>query len=134
MFTEKEIAYLQNQPLARIATVSAEQQPDVAPVSYQFDGKHFLIAGFDITRTFKYKNVHAGSVKVALVVDDLASISPWAARGLKVHGTAKIMEIKGRTVLVITPDRHWSWGIEAEAFIDGKPVSRKVTHQHDETT
>jgi pyridoxamine 5'-phosphate oxidase family protein len=134
MFTEKEIAYLQSQPLARIATVSTDAQPDVAPVSYQFDGRHFLVAGFDISRTFKYKNVKAGSVKVALVVDDLVSVQPWAARGLKVHGTAKIVEVKDRQVLVITPERHWSWGIEAEAFIDGKPVSRKVKHQPDEPT
>ncbi len=128
MFTEKEINYLQNQPLARIATVSPALQPDVAPVGYRFDGKRFLITGFDVTRTFKYKNVQAGNHRVALVIDDLASTDPWVPRGIKVHGTAEIVEMKGRPVLVIHPERHWSWGIESEAFIDGKPVSRKVTH------
>jgi pyridoxamine 5'-phosphate oxidase family protein len=134
MFTEKEITYLKSQPLARIATVSPDLQPDVAPVSYQFDGKHFFIGGFDIARTFKYKNIKAGNANVSLVIDDLASVSPWVARGVKVHGTAKIVEVKGREVLVITPDRHWSWGIEAEAFLEGKPVSRKVKHEHQEAT
>jgi pyridoxamine 5'-phosphate oxidase family protein len=37
-FTEEEITYLRTQRLARIATVSADGQPDVAPVGYQFDG------------------------------------------------------------------------------------------------
>ena len=128
MFTEKEIDYLQNQPLARIATVSTTMQPDAAPVSFRFDGQRFFITGFDVTRTFKYKNVLAGNHQVALVVDDLASTDPWVPRGIKVHGTAEIVEMKGRPVLVIRPQRHWSWGIESEAFIDGKPVSRKVKH------
>jgi pyridoxamine 5'-phosphate oxidase family protein len=37
MFSDKEIAYLQSQRLARIATVSKERQPDVAPVGFDFD-------------------------------------------------------------------------------------------------
>lgn len=57
MFTEKEIGYIRSQRLARIATVSKNLQPDAAPVGFEFDGQHFIIRGFDITRTFKYKNV-----------------------------------------------------------------------------
>lgn len=57
MFTEKEIGYIRSQRLARIATVSKNLLPDVAPVGFEFDGQHFIIRGFDITRTFKYKNV-----------------------------------------------------------------------------
>ena len=128
MFTEKEIHYLKNQPLARIATVSAAMQPDVAPVGFLFDGKRFLITGFDVSRTFKYKNIQAGNHQVALVIDDLVTIDPWVPRGIKVHGTAEIVEMKGQPVLIVHPERHWSWGIENEAFIDGKPFSRKVDH------
>jgi hypothetical protein len=36
MFSEKEIAYLQSQRLARIATVSADGKPDVAPGGFTF--------------------------------------------------------------------------------------------------
>jgi len=127
MFTEKEIAYIQSQPLARLATVSTSLQPDVAPVGFKFDGERFLISGFNITRTFKYKNVKAGNELIALVIDDLASISPWNARGIKIHGSAKVTETNGRAALVIIPLRLWSWGIEESAFKDGKPVSRKAS-------
>ena len=41
MFSEKEIAYLKSQKLARIATVSADGEPDVAPVGFTFDGQRF---------------------------------------------------------------------------------------------
>jgi pyridoxamine 5'-phosphate oxidase family protein len=129
MFTEKEITYLQSQLLARLATVSTTLQPDVAPVGFKFDGEKFFISGFDITRTFKYKNVKAGNVLVALVIDDLASVSPWKARGIKIHGKAEITETNGHATLIILPQRSWSWGIEEVAFKDGKPVSRKARRE-----
>ena len=45
-FTEEEVAYIRSQPLARVATVSADGQPDVVPVVFEFDGFHFVIGGF----------------------------------------------------------------------------------------
>jgi len=127
MFTEKEMVYINSQHLARLATVSKSNQPDVAPVGFRFDGEKFSITGFDITKTFKYKNVKAGNELVSLVIDDLASVQPWVARGIKVHGTAKIVESGGRASLIILPLRLWSWGVDGEAFKDGKPVSRKAS-------
>ncbi len=129
MFTEKEIAYINSQHLARLATVSKSLQPDVAPVGFQFDGEKFFITGFDITKTFKYKNVKAGNQLVSLVIDDLASVQPWQARGIKIHGEAEIVESNGRASLTIVPQRLWSWGVDGEAFKDGKPVSRKARRQ-----
>ena len=126
MFIEKEIAYINSQHLARLSTVSKSGQTDVAPVGFRFDGKTFFITGFDITKTFKYKNVKAGNDKVSLVIDDLASVQPWVARGIKIHGTAEIVEGGGRASLVIHPQRLWSWGVDDVAFKDGKPISRKA--------
>jgi pyridoxamine 5'-phosphate oxidase family protein len=116
MFTEKAIAYLQQQRLARIATVSASRQPDVAPVGYSFDGDYFYISGRNLLVTYKYKNVQANR-QVALVVDDLASVQPWRPRGIKIHGRAEIVErdsgyIGAGTYIRVKPERTWSWGIE----------------------
>jgi pyridoxamine 5'-phosphate oxidase family protein len=127
MFTQKETDYINSQRLARLATVSTTGQPDVVPVGYRFDGQRFIITGFDITKTFKYKNVKAGNSSVSLVIDDLVSVRPWMARGIKIHGTADIDEADGRATLVISPKRLWSWGIEDFSFKDGKPVSRKAS-------
>ncbi len=57
MFTDAEKAYLQGQRLARIATVSSGQQPDVAPVGFKFEEGRFYVSGYDLQRTRKYKNV-----------------------------------------------------------------------------
>jgi pyridoxamine 5'-phosphate oxidase family protein len=127
MFTEKERAYINSQHLARLATVSRLNQPDVAPVGFRFDGEDFSITGFDITKTFKYKNVKAGNELISLVIDDLASVQPWQARGIKIHGTAEIAVTGGRASLIIHPQRLWSWGVDGEAFKDGKPVSHKAS-------
>lgn len=77
--TDKEIAYLQTQRLPRIATASAEAQPDVVQVGFEFDGEYFYVGGHDLPKTVKYRNVQINP-KVALVVDDLQSIRPWRPR------------------------------------------------------
>src|SRR5260370_12676553 len=82
-FTEDEAAYLKSQPLARIATVGPDGQPDVTPVSFEFDGTYFYVGGWAPGRTRKFRNVNAGNAKVALVVDDLVSVDPEAPPRLR---------------------------------------------------
>ena len=64
-FTENEVAYLKSQPLARLATVDADGQPDVVPVGFEFDGTYLYVGGRAPERTKKFLNVKAGQVKVA---------------------------------------------------------------------
>lgn len=122
MFTEKELSYLKSQRLARIATVSTNQQPDVAPVGFGFDGEHFYIGGMRQKKTNKYKNVVNGNKKVALVIDDLESLTPWKPRGIKIHGSAEIVEREGQygPYIQVTPEKKWSWGIEQPVFEESK--------------
>jgi pyridoxamine 5'-phosphate oxidase family protein len=128
MFSQPEIDYIRSQRLARIATVSSQQQPDVAPVVFEFDGERFYIGGRQQTTTLKYKNVLNGNRKVALVIDDVASTSPWQPRGLKIHGIAEIVERPGMVgfgfYLKITPEKRWSWGIERPVFENGEIVMK----------
>jgi pyridoxamine 5'-phosphate oxidase family protein len=128
MFSEKEIAYLQSQRLARIATASEDIQPDVAPVGFDFDGMHFYVGGFNLSKTLKYKNVQANP-KVSVVIDDLESINPGRPRGIKIHGTADLTTREGHvgagTYISIKPKETRSWGIEEPAIKLGKPVMRR---------
>ena len=43
VFTEKEIAYLKSQPLARIASVSTSGRPDNSATVFEFDGEVFYL-------------------------------------------------------------------------------------------
>jgi pyridoxamine 5'-phosphate oxidase family protein len=128
MLSEKEIVYLRAQRLPRIATVSEDRQPDVAPVGFDFDGGYFYVGGINLPKTLKYKNIQKNP-KVALVINDLESISPWKPRGIKVHGIADLTTRKGyvggATYIRIKPKKKWSWGIDEPAIKEGKPITKK---------
>ncbi len=118
MFSEPEVNYLRQQPLARIATVSKAGRPNVAPVGFEFDGEHFYVGSIRqeiLHSTPRYKNVKAGNKWVAMTIDDLASIDPWKPRGIRVNGTADIVEREGQfgkgEYIRITPRSWWSWGL-----------------------
>jgi pyridoxamine 5'-phosphate oxidase family protein len=118
MFSEQEIAYVKAQRLARMATVSRSLQPDVVPVGFDFDGVRFYVGGYDLTHTRKYKNVQ-NNPRVALVIDDLVSVKPWKARGIRVYGKADLITHDGYagsgTYIRITPTAKWSWGMNGKA-------------------
>lgn len=126
-FTNAEIAYLGSQPLARIATVGDDGQPDVAPVGFEFDGVHFYVGGANPTHTRKFRNVRAGNEKVALVIDDLVSTEPWAPRFIRIYGTGELIERAGQfgpgPYMRITPTISWSWNLA------GHPVTDAVGDQ-----
>jgi pyridoxamine 5'-phosphate oxidase family protein len=70
--------------------------------------------------------------KVALVIDDLGSIDPWKPRGIRIFGTAEIVERSGKlgsgNYLQIMPNVSWSWNIEWSAIVDGKFLPNKTIH------
>jgi pyridoxamine 5'-phosphate oxidase family protein len=132
-FTDDEVVYLRSQHLARIATVSSDGQPDVAPVGFEFDGTHIYVGGFDPVKTRKHRNVQAGNAKVALVVDDLLSVDPWTPRYLRIYGTAEIVERGGRfgssPYLRITPTISWSFNLDGAPFTHDRPLAvRRTVH------
>ena len=125
VFTEAEIAYLQDQPLARIATASASGVPDVAAVGFGLDGDEVVTGGFDITKTVRYKNLLANP-RATIVIDDLASVDPWSPRGVKVRGRA-ILEEEGRGMRIrIIPKVIWSWHLNTDAEKHFHGVEKRV--------
>lgn len=135
-FTAEEIAYLRSQPLARLATLSADGQPDVVPLSFEFDGECFWVggSGASVLVTRKFRNVRAGNHDVALVVDDMVSFDPFIARGIRVYGHAEQpIERDGMvgpgTYMRITPTISWSWNMEGEPVGDTWYESRRAIHQ-----
>ena len=119
MLSAPEVEYLKNQRLARIATASPKCEPEVSPVAFEYDGKYFYVGSHDQSIFFKtrrYKNIKNGNARVALVIDDLQSVDPWRPRGIKVRGTAEVVEHDGMfgkgSYLRISPQVTLSWGIE----------------------
>ena len=134
-FTDDEIAYLRSQRLARIAAVSADGQPDVMPVGYQFDGTYFYVGGMNPVKTRKFRNVRVGNTKVALVIDDLVSLSPWTVRGVRIYGNAELLvreqgQFGPGEYMRITPTVSWSWNLDGRPATHDQPVIyRRAVHE-----
>ncbi len=121
-FTPAEISYLQSQRLGRLATLGPHDQPHVVPVAFRYnpDLDTIDIGGHDFAKRKKFRDVQTHP-RVAFVVDDLASVNPWRARGLEIRGTVQVLETGGAGVnpgfdphmFRITPKRVVSWGINA---------------------
>ncbi|MFC4463638.1 PPOX class F420-dependent oxidoreductase [Streptomyces xiangluensis] len=126
-FTDEEIAYMRSQPLARVATLSPDgRQPDVVPLAFEFDDTYFWVGGTGsaVAGTRKFRNVRAGHREVALVIDDLVSLDPFIARGVRVYGRAeepveRVGMVGPGLYMPITPMVSWSWNME------GRPVGKE---------
>ena len=134
-FTNEEIAYIRSQPLLRVATVSADGQPDVVPVTFEFDGFHFYIGGYNPEGTRRTRNIDEGNDKGAHVIDDLASVRPWAPRYLRVYGTVGLVRPSDdpgtARIMKITPRISWSLNLSGE-WTPGSAqpmVPRRTEHQ-----
>src|SRR4051812_21105730 len=98
-FTDAEIAYLDEQLLARLATAGADGRPHVVPVSFRFNRELGTIdcGGFNVETTKKWRDVEANPW-AAIVVDDLVSADPWTPRMLEVRGRAETVSVGGEAL------------------------------------
>jgi pyridoxamine 5'-phosphate oxidase family protein len=138
IYSEPEIEYLKSQRLARIATATRQGKPDVSPVAFEFNRRNFFVGSHNqdiFLSTRKYKNVRDGNKEVALVIDDLESVEPWKPRGIKINGTAEIVEHNGMfglgKYLQINPTVSWSWGIKGLQQLKEGEFFVKTVHRHD---
>ena len=124
IFSAAEVVYLKSQRLGRLATVGPNGQPHVVPVAFRYNEERDTIDigghnGF--SKRKKFHDVQA-QPHVAFVIDDLASINPWRARGIEIRGEAKILETGGATIrpgfdpemFRITAEHVVSWGINPQ--------------------
>src|ERR1700761_3678024 len=96
-FTEKEIGYLNEQQLGRIATVGADGQPHVVPTSFSYNAEHDAIdvGGLRMGQTKKVRDV-ARTGRATIVVDDV--LPPWQPRMLEIRGTAEVFPSGGKAL------------------------------------
>ncbi len=112
-FSDAELDYLTGgRRLGRLATVGADGTPHVVPVGWSYNPEHDTIdvGGRDLPPTKKFRDV-ARSGRAAIVIDDLASVTPWRPRAVEVRGVAEALE-GPPAVIRIHPGRIVSWGLD----------------------
>jgi pyridoxamine 5'-phosphate oxidase family protein len=80
VFTKKEIEYLGEQRLGRLATVDGEGRPHVVPVAFRYNPEFDTvdIGGHNIAASKKFRDAEKTG-RAAFVVDDV--LPPWRPRG-----------------------------------------------------
>lgn len=131
-FTKKEIEYLRDQRLGRLATVDAGGRPHVVPVAFRYNAETETIdiGGHNLAKSKKFRD--AGETGLAaFVVDDVLPGAQWRARGLEVRGRTEVFSEGGSEIVSdfsdelirISPERIVGWGIDCDAY---KPNARSV--------
>ena len=120
--TNSERAYVQSQPLGRLATVDAKGAPQNNPVGVFLDEEtgDLVIGGGAMGASRKFRNIRANP-QVALVIDDIVSVHPWTVRGVEIRGTAVALsdveppvEFMSPEVIRVTPNWIASWGLDPD--------------------
>ncbi|MFE4956853.1 PPOX class F420-dependent oxidoreductase [Streptomyces sp. NPDC056653] len=118
-FTDAQRAYLAGQRLGRMATVDLSGQPQANPVGFFLqDDDTVLIGGHRMGASKRWRNLQANP-KISLVVDDLASVTPWKPRFVEIRGTAELLTSSDALgpgfspeVIRIHPHAVHSWGLD----------------------
>ncbi len=124
VFTDQEREYLlSGVPLGRLATAGPDGMPHVVPTGFRYNQHRDTIdvGGHDFATRKKYRDV-LSNPKVAFVVDELVSVSPWRVRGIEIRGEAEVLDTGGTELgrgfapemFRITPKRIVSWGLSGE--------------------
>lgn len=132
VFTDQERDYLASGVrLGRLATVGPDAMPHVVPTGFRYNQDHDTIdvGGHDFTTRKKYRDV-LRSPKVAFVIDDIVSVSPWRIRGIEIRGEAEVLDTGGTELgpgfapemFRITPKRIVSWGLSEQMSYDARSV------------
>ena len=116
--TPAEIAYLESQPLGRLATIQPDGSPQVKPVGFRYNPELGTVdvTGFSMSASQKYRNVSRDG-RAALVIDDIASTQPWRVRFLEIRGRAEAVPgddggLADSSLIRLHPGRVLSFGVE----------------------
>ncbi|RDI68545.1 PPOX class F420-dependent oxidoreductase [Nocardia pseudobrasiliensis] len=114
-----QIEYLRTQRLGRLATIRPDGSPQNNPVGFRYNEAlgTIDIGGRDLGASQKFRNLTKED-RVAFVVDDIKSQSPWEVRCLEIRGTAQALRntetyLPGGSpeLIRITPERILAFGI-----------------------
>jgi pyridoxamine 5'-phosphate oxidase family protein len=119
VFTDKELEYLGEQNLGRLATVDSAGNPHVVPVGlhYHPETDTIDVGGHNIADTLKWGHAKRHA-RVSLSVDDV--LPPWQPRAVLVQADAELLQDGGQNMgrgfspelMRLHPVRITSWGLE----------------------
>ncbi|QKT08744.1 PPOX class F420-dependent oxidoreductase [Gordonia sp. X0973] len=115
-FTESELAYLASQRLGRMATQKPNGTLQNSPVGFKVNADGTIdVVGYQMSDSRKYRNI-VDNGRVALVVDDVASVNPWRVRCVEIRGRGEAVPptADAGAKIRIHPTRVISFGLDED--------------------
>ena len=109
-FSEKELRYLMERSLGRLAFVCSDNEAHMMPVLFEFDGSYFYLSGWNLKYSERFADLPANN-SVTLLVDDIDSPTRWVPRGVEIMGKAESKERDDYLYVRIKPVSKTSWGL-----------------------
>lgn len=123
VFTPAEIDYLRGQTMGRLATVGADGQPHVIPLTFWYNAEEDTIdlGGINFGDGKKWRDAERNP-RVTFLIDDVI-LNPRRARAVEIRGTAELHATGGDRInprfpnfadqfIRLRPTRIVSWGVE----------------------
>jgi pyridoxamine 5'-phosphate oxidase family protein len=120
--TDAEQRFLARQPRGHLATIGPDGTPQVKPLgfTYNADLGTIDIAGFNMARSAKYRNVQANP-RVSFVVDEVTEASMEGSHFLEIRGTAEAVLSPATAdghlaaeIIRIRPRRIIAWNVDPD--------------------
>jgi pyridoxamine 5'-phosphate oxidase family protein len=121
IFTPKELDYLRQQRLGRLATVDAEENPHVVPLGFRYNNElnTLDIGGHNLAQSKKWHDVRKHP-RVAFVVDDV--LPPWQPRAIEILADVELLKTGGENfgkgfdpqIMRLHPVKIIAWGIDPQ--------------------
>src|SRR5437899_5984303 len=109
-FTEKELRYLMERSLGRLAFVCSDTQAHIMPVLFEFDGAYFYLSGWNLKYSERFQDASTKR-RITLLVDDVDSPTRWVPRAAELTGEAESREKGDYPYVRIKPAGRTSWGL-----------------------
>ncbi len=109
-FSEKELRYLMERSLGRLAFVCSDMQAHIMPVLFEFDGSYIYLSGWNLKYSERFQEVPSTQT-VTLLVDDVNSPARFVPRGIEITGRAEATEKGDYLYVRIRPVAKTSWGL-----------------------
>lgn len=132
VFTAAEVEYLQRLTMCRFATVGADGQPHVIPVTFHYNADEEVIdiGGIDFATGKAWRDA-GRNPRVTVLIDDAA---PGAAHAIEIRGDGEPHQTGGESInprfpafvpqfVRVRPRYVVSWGLEEPGF---HPFGRAV--------
>ena len=112
MISDKELQFIKDTPLYRLATATPDGRPHVVPMTTRMDGDAIVIGGLEFDKSYKRRLINKNEWVACVWDTNSEGIKRVEVRG-RLSATGKLWD--SSEYFILNPTKVFSWGIEEPA-------------------